>query len=44
MRSSQIQTKRSTMLLVYPTISEFVRNYSGGGYTKMRVAVINYSK
>lgn len=29
---------------VYPTRSEYVRNSNGGGYTKMRVAVINYSK
>ncbi len=25
---------------VYPTRSEYVRNSNGGGYTKMRVAVI----
>lgn len=29
---------------VYPTRSEYVRNSNGGGYTKMRIAVINYSK
>lgn len=29
---------------VYPTRSEYIRNSNGGGYTKMRVAVINYSK
>lgn len=29
---------------VYPTRSEYVKNSSGSGYTKMRMAIINYSK
>jgi hypothetical protein len=29
---------------VYPTLSEYVRNNNGNGYTKMRIAVINNSK